>query len=327
METSEFDSLLQQAKAARRDEPKSIRYEAVRGSGGGMLRYAVLPARPDGGDVPATPHGTVVFLPGRTEFIEKYIEDMRVVRGLGYAAAAMDLRGQGLSVRPGEDRGRHWIDNFNHHVRDVRALIRRLEAEGLPRPYIALAHSAGGHVVLRVLHDEPGLIDKAVLSAPMVGIATGGLPAGFAKGLANFMHLLGLDHLYVPGHSAFREGAWGWRKQLTHDGERFRDEDHFIAEKEPALAVGGATFGWVRAALRSCDRLNAPGFAEAIDVPVMILRAGQDTIVDLGAMDRFAARLPKGMVVPLEGAKHEILKETDDVRRQAWAAIREFLGC
>src|ERR1700694_6102998 len=43
--------------------------------------------------------GTLLVLPGRTEFIEKYFEVVGEARARGFAVAMIDWRGQGLSGR------------------------------------------------------------------------------------------------------------------------------------------------------------------------------------------------------------------------------------
>ena len=45
---------------------------------------------------PDATRGTVVVLPGRTEFIEKYFEVIDSLLKRGFCAAALDWRGQGL---------------------------------------------------------------------------------------------------------------------------------------------------------------------------------------------------------------------------------------
>ena len=309
------------AKADRRETPNGLEFDYFDQPDGIRLRYARW-ANTD----QSSPRGTVVFLPGRTEFIEKFYEDMTLVHYLGFATAAMDLRGQGGSTRPFGDQNKHELESFDPHIADVAALLARLQADGLPKPFVLMAHSAGSHVTLRVLHDHGDQVAGAVTVAPMVAIASGKIPGVAARLLPRLMVSLGLGSNYVPGHSVIKEGLWGWRKQLTHDDDRFRDEDHFTSEKDAGLAVGGATFRWVDAANRSCSLLSSPGYGEAIKPPVLIIRAGKDTIVSNSATAALAARIPNATLVTIEGAMHEILKETDELRAEAWAHILLFLN-
>jgi len=308
------------AKAQRRDVPPDGIFDYFRSNDGEQIRFARFPA-----SKVLDIKGTVIFLPGRTEFIEKFIEDIRIFNSIGFACAAMDLRGQGMSYRPHPDRDKHYVRSFEPHIEDVKALFDKVLTDKMPKPYILMGHSAGSHVILRFLHDHPGLADAAITIAPMVEINGGGLPKFVAKGLSWTARHLGLGAAYIPGHTPFKEGRWGWRKKLTHDDERFSDEDFFINSRDKRLAVGGATYKWLWEALKSTTILNSEGYAETIKTPILILQAGEDQIVDNAKQDAFAERLPHGRLVRIEGAMHEILKETDAHRDQVWRAIGDFM--
>lgn len=308
------------AKARRLEVPADGVFDYFKSKDGERIRFARFPA-----SKVLDIKGTVIFLPGRTEFIEKFLEDIRIFNDIGFACAAMDLRGQGMSHRPHPDRDKHYVRSFEPHIDDVKALFDEVLTNKMQKPYILMGHSAGSHVILRFLHDHPDLADAAITIAPMVEINTGGIPKSVAKFLARVMRHLGLGASYIMGHTAFKEGRWGWRKLLTSDDERFGDEDFFIKNRDRRLAVGGATYKWLWEALKSTTILNSPGYAEAIKTPVLGLQAGDDSIVDNKKQAAFFERLPNGRLVCIEGALHEILKETDDHREQVWRAIGEFI--
>ena len=308
------------AKARRRQLPEDAVFDYFSSSDGEQIRFARFPA-----SHVIEAKGTVIFLPGRTEFIEKFLEDVHIYNALGFACAAIDLRGQGMSFRPHPNRDKHYIRSFEPHIEDVKTFFDKKLINKMPKPFILMGHSAGSHVILRFLHDHPDYADAAITVAPMVKIFTGGLPSGVVSGLPWLMRNIGFGAAYIPGHTAFKEGRWGWRKKLTHDDERFEDEDYFIKQKDRRLAVGGATYKWLWEAIKSCDILNAPGYPEAIKTPVLILQAELDVIVDNKAQTALAERLPHGRLVVIEGAMHEILKETDSIRAHVWHAISDFI--
>lgn len=321
MPTSEdMAVILASAKEARYTAPKGFTYEMFQAADGVRLRYGYAPAFLGG-----AARGTVIFLPGRTEFTEKFYEDMHIMQALGFAVAGLDLRGQGLSERPYGNDNKHELDSFDPHITDVANMLDKLEGAGYPKPYVLMAHSAGSHVSLRAMHDLGTRINRAILSAPMVRIKPA-VMSPIMKGLAWFMTKLGYGGNYVPGHTAFREGPWGWRKQLTHDDDRFKDEDYFIKNIDAGLLLGGATYRWLLAAIRSTDVLNAAGYAEAINQPVLVFQADEDMIVDNGAMAKLVWRLPRGKLVVVPHAKHELYKETDAVRTQLYTHILPFIA-
>lgn len=311
------EGTLANAKAHRREVPDDGVFDYFTASDGQSIRFARFPA-----SKVLDIKGTVIFLPGRTEFIEKFLEDIHIFNEIGFACAAMDLRGQGMSHRPHPDRDKHYVRSFEPHIDDVKTLFEKALINKMPKPYILMGHSAGSHVILRTLHDHPSLADAAITVAPMVEIKA---PVALARGLCWLMRHIGLGAAYIPGHTSFKEGRWGWRKKLTHDMERFEDEDYFIRNRDKRLAVGGATYKWLWEALKSTEILNSPGYPEAINTPVLVLQASEDSIVDNKKQTEFAERLPQGRLVRIEGAMHEILKESDAHRAQIWRAIGEFM--
>ncbi len=313
-------AMLDHAKTVRREIPADAIFNYFTSTNGEQIRFARFPAS-EVIDV----KGTVIFIPGRTEFIEKFTEDISIFNQLGFACAAMDLRGQGMSHRPHPDRDKHYVESFDPHLEDLKQLFEQVLINKMQKPFILMGHSAGSHVILRFLKEHPGYADAAITVAPMVKVNNGGLPNFVLSGLPKLMMALGLGDKYIPGHTAFKTGRWGWRKKLTHDDERFEDEDHFIHTRDKRLAVGGATYKWLHEALQSTDVLNAPGYAEAIETPVLLLQASEDTIVDNEAQNAIAARMPNVTFVKIAGAMHEILKETDDHREQVWDAISNFM--
>lgn len=336
--TEILKDLLRSAEERRRQEPDGARFGFVKNSDGGDNRYGLFPlpiksesdSQNKDQSHPVTAKGTVIFMPGRTEFIEKFYEDIHMFHALGYACAGFDLRGQGVSHREHPDRDKHYVETFDTHLTDVKQLFTEVldsaAADDLPKPYILMGHSAGSHVILRFLSEHSGYAEKAITVAPMVRIASGGMPKAIMYGLPKMMIGMGRGDAYVPGHTKFKEGRWGWRKKLTHDDDRFEDEDYFIKNKDKGLAVGGATHKWLYEALLSTDRLNAPNVPEAIDVPVLMLQAGEDQIVDNAAQNALAKRVPAIGLVRIEGAMHELLKERDEKRELVWQAIIPFLG-
>lgn len=308
------------AKQHRRDVPEDAVFGQFEADDGESIRYARFPA-----SKVIEPKGTIIFMPGRTEFIEKFLEDVHLFNQMGFACAAMDLRGQGMSFRPHPNRNKHFVKTFDTHISDVRAFFDKKLINKMPKPFILMGHSAGSHVILRFLHDHPDYVEAAITVAPMVKIYTKPLPAFFVNGLPAVMRALGQGAAYIPGHTAFKEGRWGWRKKLTHDDERFCDEDFFIKNKDARLAVGGATYRWLSEALKSCEKLNAPGYPEAIKTPVLMLQAENDRIVDNEGQTALAARMPHCRLVVVKGAMHEILKEMDEIRAELWKAIAEFI--
>lgn len=307
--------------AAARALPPGTMEQKFSAADGTAIRYAVCP----GPNNPAS--GTVVLIPGRSEFIEKYAEVMADLRRRGYAVACMDVRGHGLSERPLANRQRHYQPDFAPAAADIRLLLEQPSVQTLPRPHILLAHSMGGHLALRFLHDNPDAVACAVLSAPMVDIRTTPFPGWLVRLLASLGPVLGYDEAY-----GFMQGDYGDLQRshavmdiLTSDPARFISEHHWIA-RNPDLALGGVTFGWLRGALRSIDLINGPGYPEAVETPVLIVQAGRDRLVRNDLQTAFAARLPNGRFERIDDGRHELMMERDELRDTFWGYFDAFVA-
>ncbi|MCW0182886.1 MAG: alpha/beta hydrolase [Zavarzinia sp.] len=278
--------------------------------GGIVLRTAAFP-------VAGPARGTVALLTGRNEFIEKYHETVADLHDRGFDVHLMDWRGQGLSARLLPDRMKGHVRDFADYVDDLEAFVDRIAPRG---PLILMAHSMGGHILLRALAQRPGLRARAagaVLCSAMLAINTGALGPRGAGRVARALVRLGLGKRAFPG----KEG--GGENVLTSDPERAGDQAALIAAN-PDLDLGPPTFGWLDAAFRSMALLARPGLVEAVDMPVLVAVAGSDRVVVPAAERAVAARLPRSNLLEIEAARHEILKERDDLRAQFWAGFDKW---
>jgi lysophospholipase len=274
----------------------------------------------------APPRGVCVLLHGQTEFIEKYVEVIGELQARGFCVATFDWRGQGMSSRALADTRKSHIRDFKEYDEDLAAFLEQIvKPIGAGAP-LALAHSMGAHILLRTLHDRPRAFAAAILSAPMLAVSTRGYPAWFATGITALMNAVGRSEDWVLGmeardplHMAFEANI------VTSDRQRFKRKQDLIA-KNPDIRVAGATWGWLKAASLSMARVMAPGYAEAIETPVLVCGAGKDRIVLTEAERAFAKRLPHGTFVAFEDSEHEILMENDAIRARFWKAFAEFTG-
>jgi len=279
------------------------------------------------GAAAARARGTVLFLNGRTEFMEKYAEVVAELNQRRYDVYTCDWRGQGLSSRLLANRLKGHVVRFEDYLADLEGLVAILEERAAPRPYILLGHSMGGHLAVRYLAERPGFFEQVVLTAPMIDIQ---LPRYLPPAVLNWMVRTalqaGLQDAYVlgsngrPPHSGRFEG-----NPLTSDPTRF-ERSLAMMRRDPRLAVGGVTYGWLAAACRSIAVLNAPERVHCLDVPLLMVTASQDRIVCPRAQARFCRNLPDGRLVCIEGARHELLVETDALRARFWEAWDGFIG-
>ena len=310
---------LDQSANDRRAAPAGGEFKHLDVADGTRLRYGIW--QPEA----VSKRGTMIVLPGASEFIEKYFEAIKKLLDRGFSVVVLDWRGQGLSNRPLINPQKHHYESFDSLVSDLDSLVGTLRESGLPQPFNLLTHSMGGHVALRYLHDHPGQIKSAIMSAPMVDIYYAGLPFWLVKWLVKraLVDGRGEDYALHQGDYDFAKGGNYKRTLLTHDGDRFLDEHYFI-ERNPNLAIGGKTWGWMAAAMETIETLDQPGFAEAIKTPIHIVQAGADRLVRNDAQKAFAIRLPNATFDVVEGARHEILKERDEYQDQFWDLFDQY---
>lgn len=268
------------------------------------------------------PRGSLMVQAGRGDFIEKYLEALGHWHDRGWQLEGFDWRGQGGSGRFLADASIGHVDSFDRWLDDLDAAVVRWRSRS-PGPHILIGHSMGGHLVLRLLAERRPQVDAAVLVSPMLGYQMGMLAPWAAGLIANVACRIGLGE----------RPAWGGGKKampahrernLTHSPERYQDE-LWWRTSHPELAIGAPSWGWLRAGLRSMTRLNRPHVLESVQTPVLILATPHDALVSATAIRRAAARLPHGRLQLFETGAHELLREVDEVRLSALAAIDEFI--
>ncbi len=287
-------------------EPDNADIIWFEGIAGRRLRACIAPSfRP-------TPRGTAIICPGRTEFIEKYFETARELQQRGFAIVILDWPGQGLSERLLDDRSKGHIDRFETFMGALRNGLDALEGR-LPRPYVSVAHSMGGAIALAAIAQKLVRVEAAAFTAPMWG-----LPVNLAVRYVIWaMRAMGRSNDFArqPGPPEKFDG-----NIVTHDEIRWQLQRNLI-DAAPELELGPVTWGWLGASLDILNTTTKPGLLRGIDIPVFVASASEEKLVDNKAHARVAKHLPHCTHVTIDGARHEILMETDAVRQQFWAGF------
>lgn len=262
--------------------------------------------------------GSLFFTGGRGDFAEKYIEPMAHWQARGWNVVSLDWRGQGGS-RGGIVGGN--VTSFDPLVADCGAFLAAWAAR-TPGPHVAVAHSMGGHLLLRAIAEHRPPLAAAVLVAPMLAINSRPIPAWAAPSLAKAASLVGLG-----GKLAWKAGADGpavriRQRNLTTSVERFEDEAYWKSQ-QPDFELGPPSWGWLAAAYRSMRKPNDAAL-RGLPLPTLLLGADRDRLVAAHEIRRVAALLPKAELRMFPEAAHELLRESDAVRLDALGAIDAF---
>jgi len=290
-------------------EPPGGSAEWIEAAGGHRQRAAFYTA--------ANPIGTVVISTGRTEFIEKYFEVIGELLERHYSVLIHDWRGQGLSTRLLPDALKGHANRFYDLVDDYGRLLDHY-GDRLPKPWISLSHSMGGCLTMMAFARGERRFSAAIQTAPMLSLKP-------QRQIALRAAVWLMDHLcaansYALGGKADPYVATFDGDRLTHDRARW-DRTMSIILEHRDLALGGVTWGWIESAFEAMAWLQrTPRLAE-VAMPVTIIGAGLDLLVDSYGQTLVAAHLPHCRFLEIPEAFHEILVETDDIRAIFW---REF---
>ncbi len=269
--------------------------------------------------------GSILFLGGRGDHYEKYLETLDRYANRNWGVTAIDWRGQAMSGRMLDDANVGDIDDFATWVADLKSFFQMWKPAH-PGPHIILAHSMGGHLAIRAAIEKVIDPDALVLIAPMLSIHSRGLPLSITGAAARLMVKLGRG-----GHAAWKISEkpltplTSRARILTHDDARYEDETAWWSMR-PMLKLGPGSWRWVDRAVASIRKIHRAGTFESVKIPVFIAATTADQLVSTDQTIADVKRLPNGELMLFgDEAAHEILRETDDVRDRLLQAIDIFL--
>lgn len=281
--------------------------------------------------------GAVVISSGRTECTLKYRELIYDLHQAGYSVYILDHRGQGFSGRMLADPQIGHVDAFDDYVTDLKTYVDRVvrpsqdrvRAAGGGGPLFLLAHSMGGCIASLYIEAHRHDFDAAVLCSPMHQPSTGFIPEDLAKAVADMKSIfgMGLEKKYARGKGPYRDVPFDEIEDLrgqalTHSRERY-EQVRALYNMNPQVKVGGPSYQWVSQAI-DAGRRSREG-ADRIEIPVLLLRAGDDAIVSPEGQDVFKAHAGGHCtLVTIPGAFHELFVESDAYRAPALNYTLDF---
>ena len=265
--------------------------------------------------------GTVLLFPGRTEYIEKYGMAAGEFLRRGYSFATIDWRGQGLSDRQHSDGSLCHVGSFMEFQLDVEAARLALTELGVPRPVFLLAHSMGGCIGLRALHE--GIDVRATaFSGPMWRIYLGRTVRKIAYTISKAAIGMGFSKKYVFGTNRknYIHFAKPDKNVLTSDDDMFLFLKRQI-ETRKELSVGGPSYGWLFAAIGEGQSLMG---LEPPSHPVLILLGSEERVIDPKAVRILHSRWQSSELAVVKGARHEIMMENYRMRQEFFDRVAAF---
>ncbi|WOI53636.1 alpha/beta hydrolase [Parvularcula sp. LCG005] len=267
---------------------------------------------------------TILYIPGFTSTVELYADFYAHWRAQGYRVVAMDLPGQGGSVRRRDNPEKPYTGRFQQYGNAVDLVTDHIAAQS-DSQIILVGESMGGHAVLRAAADHEMDIAGIVPLVPALE-ANPGMPRAAAKAYAWFANHTRLGNRYAPGQRNWHVN-WDSEEKSQWCGDR-EDRIHLrdaFYTLHTEYRVGGVTAKWFSGLERSGRDLTDGAALDDLSVPVRMILAGQDNVV---FNDRSLRLCSDGLadceVVTIEAASHCLGFEDDAVRLPVLASIDEL---
>lgn len=268
------------------------------------------------------PVGTVFVFPGRADYIEKYGGLANFCLSNNLNVIAIDWRGQGLSERLLDDKNIGHIEDFKNYQNDVEVIIKEAKDASLVKPWIIFAHSMGGLIGLRTLHDNP-VFKKVVFTSPMWGIQMPPILKSGASIIMSLISLIGKMETYAPTTSPetrILNEEYEFNK-LTSDIRNFKLLRQQLIQ-HPDLQIGGPSSAWVSAAL---DEIEFQIGKEPPITPALCFLGEKEEIIDNLAVREFCKNWDSCDLISIPDAKHDLLMEKKVILHSLFKKLEKFI--
>jgi len=298
--------------------------------------------------------GTLLFVVGHTEAVEKHEENILAFIEAGYSPVyAFDHRGQGQSSRLiEEDSYKSHVEKSADFIADMRTFVdvempADLATLGLGSQDKFLAcHSMGCAVSFTWLIDEyeaqrPVVFSAVAANAPLIKPFTDPFPYSVAVGIGTTMVSLGLGEWYAPTKGKTLDEHWaltGFPTASTQSLTRWeqsrsncldhKDVDYPLGgpTEFTGLCIGDVTGGFAAEFFGMYDRFEefASGGGK-LSIPVLLQQAGADTTVLAPPQNTFCDdSCDSCTLTRYETSRHNIWWEIDSIRDAALAETSAF---
>ncbi len=268
------------------------------------------------------PVGTVFVFPGRADYIEKYGGLANFCLSNNLNVIAIDWRGQGFSERLLDDKNIGHIEDFKNYQKDVEVIIKEAKDASLVKPWIIFAHSMGGLIGLRTLHDNP-VFEKVVFTSPMWGIKMPPILKSGASIIMSLISLIGKMETYAPTTSPktrILNEEYEFNK-LTSDIRNFKLLRQQLIQ-HPDLQIGGPSSAWVSAAL---DEIEFQIGKEPPITPALCFLGEKEEIIDTLAVREFCKNWDSCDLISIPDAKHDLLMEKKMILHSLFEKLEKFI--
>ncbi|WP_418969238.1 alpha/beta fold hydrolase [Alloscardovia omnicolens] len=301
---------------------------------GNKLHYVHILSRSPQENTP-----TIVIFPGFTEMIDHFMEIGYYYWQAGFDIYILEHRGQGRSPRDVKNLGLIWIDDFRRYVADAQKFIRSIvrphsaSSFGEKAPVYVYGHSMGGGIAAALAEHDPDLVDKYVLTSPMIAAlsplsawltnVSASMGAFFASKKQIFVH---------PDKQFNTEFDEEFAAGLNHGRALWLHNRRCAVETNQMYA---ASYNWVKQGLNLNRYIRLRSNEERIHTPMLLFQSEHDAWVSNEQQDAFIADVNNaaeaaGRTAPITkifmaGARHELEAEKAQTVRDMVVSMLAFL--
>ena len=254
--------------------------------------------------------GAIVLVHGLSEFTGKYHEFAWYLLNQGYDVFLYDQRSHGRSCRLTPHLDLIHVGAFSHYRKDLDCFINQVVRKATDKPLYLFGHSMGGAVAIQYMAKNPGVFQKAVLSAPMIEPITGSVSPRVARwGLAAYL-LVGAGKKKFWGSEEF-DPDYPFSRSQDRSFARFR-RNMEVRLTDPRLCTTPLTIGWIQQSVSLRGKLTSKRFLKKIRTPVRVLCAEVDRVVSGKAQEDFVKNCPNCQRVVIPESTHSLLWGTSE---------------
>lgn len=250
--------------------------------------------------IPENAKGTLVINHGLYDHTGIFKHAIRFALEQRLAVLIFDLPGHGLSSGESTE-----IESFDQYA-DVLAAILKKSQAALPHPLYALSQSTGGAMMLNYLW-RYAFVDGSYPSFSKIALCA---PLVLARrwGLGKFLYII-----LRPWIKNLKRGI----SQNSHDPEFIQ----FISNRDP-LQAKFLPLKWV-GAMKAWNRQFCTFPSQQKEV--LILQGTDDmTVAWSYNLQLIKRKLPRAKVCMIDGARHQLINESNPYRTQVFSAIKKY---
>ena len=282
---------------------------------GANLRYFVF--------TPDAPKASVVIVHGMAEFIGKYREYLWYLYKAGYKLFFMEQRGHGYSEGKCPEMDVIYIDSYSTYVKDLHQFMETVvKPESKKLPIMMIAHSMGGCIGALYLEKHPGTVKSAILSSPMLKMKGADYPSIVVSLIGIYAAITGKSKKLAPNQKHFNPDA-DIAVSSALSAPRFKYQ--LSQRKEDVhYQTCGASFGWAVASMKASRK--AVKNAGLIKIPVSVMTAGCDHLIDPAGYEAFKEKVPNAVFHEYKDSRHEIFNADEATRIRYFTDVLNTLG-